>query len=81
MDPIKRPTKLQSKPHSVRTMARSTTRRRKDVLPEHQKVFDEIVMESEDLQGVTIGISRINLGSFGRRAYGEPPEKSSPGEL
>jgi hypothetical protein len=30
---------------------------RSDDLPEHQKIFDEIVMDSEDLQGVIIGAS------------------------
>jgi hypothetical protein len=30
---------------------------RHDAVPEHQRVFDEIVMDSEDLQGVIIGVT------------------------
>jgi hypothetical protein len=38
---------------------------RKDALPEHQRVFDEIVMDSEDLQGVIIGVSTaLTIGPF-----------------
>jgi hypothetical protein len=56
MDPIKRPTKAAieaalSAYYGVDEAARN------DALPEHQKVFDEIVMDSEDSQAVVIGIS------------------------
>lgn len=38
---------------------------RSDDLPEHQKIFDEIVMDSEDLQGVIIGVSTaLTIGPF-----------------
>jgi len=57
MDPIKRPTKAAIEAALSAYYGELDEAERKNVLPEHQKVFDEIVMDSEDLQGVIIGIS------------------------
>ena len=57
MDPIKRPTKAAIEAALSAYYGELDEAERRNVLPEHQKVFDEIVMDSEDLQGVIIGIS------------------------
>ena len=57
MDAIKRPTKTAIEAALSAYYDEVDEAARKDDLPEHQKVFDEIVMDSEDLQGVIIGIS------------------------
>ena len=57
MDPIKRPTKAAIEAALSAYYSEVDEAARKNTLPEHQKVFDEIVMDSEDLQGVIIGIS------------------------
>ena len=57
MDPIKRPTKAAIEAALSAYYGEVDEATRNDMLPEHQKVFDEIVMESEDLQGVIIGVS------------------------
>jgi hypothetical protein len=57
MDPIKRPTKAAIEAALSAYYGEVDEAARKDTLPEHQKVFDEIVMDSEDLQGVIIGVS------------------------
>ena len=51
---------------------------RKDALPGHQKIFDDIVMNSQDLQGVIIGISTaLTLGHFEDTPHGAPSGTSS----
>jgi hypothetical protein len=57
MEAIKRPTKAAIEAALSAYYGELDEAARKDALPEHQKVFDEIVMDSEDLQGVIIGIS------------------------
>ena len=57
MDPIKRPTKAAIEAALSAYYGELDEAERRNVLPEHQRVFDEIVMDSEDLQGVIIGIS------------------------
>jgi hypothetical protein len=57
MDPIKKPTKAAIEAALSAYYGEVDEAARKNSLPEHQKVFDEIVMDSEDLQGVIIGIS------------------------
>ena len=57
MDPIKRPTTAAIEAALSAYYGEVDEAARKNTLPEHQKVFDEIVMDSEDLQGVIIGIS------------------------
>jgi hypothetical protein len=65
MFPIKRPTKTAIEAALSAYYGEVDEAARKDVLPEHQKVFDEIVMDSEDLQGVIIGISTaLTLSPF-----------------
>lgn len=57
MGPIKRPTKAAIEAALSAYYGEVDEAARKNTVPEHQKVFDEIVMESEDLQGVIIAIS------------------------
>lgn len=57
MHPIKRPTKAAIEAALSAYYDEVDESARKNVVPEHQEVFDEIVMDSEDLQGVIIGIS------------------------
>ena len=57
MEPIKKPTKSAIEAALSAYYAEVDDAARKNALPEHQKVFDEIVMDSEDLQGVIIGTS------------------------
>jgi hypothetical protein len=65
MDPIKKPTKAAIEAALSAYYADVDEAARKNALPEHQKVFDEIVMNSQDLQGVIIGISTaLTLGPF-----------------
>jgi hypothetical protein len=65
MDPIKKPTKAASEAALSAYYGEVDEAARKDALPEHQRVFDEIVMNSEDLQGVIIGMSTsLTIGPF-----------------
>ena len=65
MNPIKRPTKAAIEAALSSYYGEVDEAARKDALPEHQKIFDEIVMNSQDLQGVIIGISTaLTLGRF-----------------
>jgi hypothetical protein len=65
MDPIKRPTKAAIEAALSAYYGEVDEAARKNALPEHQKVFDEIVMDSEDLQGVIIGVSTaLTLSPF-----------------
>ena len=59
MDAIKRPTKTAIEAALSAYYDEVDEAARKDDLPEPQKVFDEIVMDSEDLQGVIIGIRAL----------------------
>jgi hypothetical protein len=64
-DPIKRPTKTAIEAALSAYYGEVDEAARKDALPEHQKVFDEIAMDSEDLQGVVIGVSTsLTIGPF-----------------
>ena len=65
MDPIKRPTKAAIEAALSAYYGEVDEAARKDALPEHQKVFDELVMGSEDLQGVIVGMSTaVTMRSF-----------------
>ena len=65
MNPIKRPTKAAIEAALSAYYGEVDEAARKDALPEHQKIFEEIVMDSQDLQGVIIGISTaLTLGRF-----------------
>ena len=65
MNPIKRPTKAAIEAALSAYYGEVDEAARKDALPEHQKIFDEMVMDSQDLQGVIIGISTaLILGRF-----------------
>ena len=65
MDPIKRPTKAAIEAALSAYYDEVDEAVRKDVVPEHQEVFDEIVMDSEDLQGVIIGmITDVTMSPF-----------------
>ena len=76
MNAIKRPTKAAIEAALSAYYGEVDEAARKDALPEHQKVFDEIVMNSQDLQrGDHRHQHGIGLGSFRRRTYGEPSEK------
>jgi hypothetical protein len=57
MDPIKKPTKAAIEAALSAYYGEVDEAARQDALPEHQKIFDEIVMDSEDLQGVIIAMS------------------------
>jgi hypothetical protein len=63
MDNSKKPTKAAIEAALSAYYGELDEAARKDDLPEHQRVFDEIVMDSEDLQGVIIGVSTaLTLG-------------------
>jgi hypothetical protein len=65
MDNSKRPTKAAIEAALSAYYGEVDEAARKDALPEHQRVFDEIVMDSEDLQGVIIGVSTaLAIGPF-----------------
>jgi hypothetical protein len=65
MDPIKKPRKAAIEAALSAYYAEVDEAARNDLLPEHRKVFDEIVMNSQDLQGVIIAISTaLTLGRF-----------------
>jgi hypothetical protein len=65
MDAIKRPTKAAIEAALSAYYGEADEAARKDTLPEHQRVFDEIVMDSEDLQGAIIGVSTVlTIGPF-----------------
>lgn len=57
MDNSKRPTKAAIEAALSAYYGEVDEASRKGYLPEHQRIFDEIVMHSEDLQGVIIGVS------------------------
>jgi hypothetical protein len=57
MDPIKKPTKAAIEAALSAYYGEVDEAAHQDALPEHQKIFDEIVMDSEDLQGVIIAMS------------------------
>lgn len=65
MHAIKRPTKAAIEAALSAYYGEVDEAAREDALPEHQKVFDEIVMDSEDLQGVIIAVSTaLTSGPF-----------------
>ena len=76
MDKSKRPTKAAIEAALSAYYAEVDEAARHDAFSEHQRVFDEIVMDSEDLQGVIIGVSTaMSIESFRRRTHGEPSQE------
>ena len=57
MHPIKKPTKAAIEAALSAYYGEVDEAALQNALPEHQKVFDETVMDSEDLQGVIISVS------------------------